>query len=312
MRKIIVGLLTIAIASTSFAQKKVEKQQAQIQTTKNEDHSLKRKVAISRFTNETTYAKGIFFDKENNNPIEKQAADMLATKLASSGKFFLLERQDLDKILEEVKLAGGSGDVQKIGADYLILGSVTEFGRKTIGDNKVLSRTKTQVVNVGVSLRLVDVSTGEIVYSEEGKGEASAVAKTVMGYGETADFDATLNDKAISSAISKLVENIINNCMNRPWKSYILSYDESGIFISGGQSQGLKLNDNFAVFEKGKSIKNPQTGVNIELPGKMVGKIKIDFLGGENPQSEYAMVSFIEGDINKLNLNNYIIKELTK
>jgi hypothetical protein len=200
--------------------------------------------------------------------------------------------------------------MQKVGADYLIIGSVTEFGRKNVGDQNAFSRSKTQTVNAGVSLRLVDVSTGEIIYSEEGKGEASAIAKTTMGLGETADFDATLSDKAISVAISKLVENIINNCINRPWKSYFLSNDENGIIISGGKSQGIKVGDIFEVSEKGKSIKNPQTGMMIELPGKIVAKVKIDFVGGENPQNEFSMVSFTEGTIDKQNLNNYLIKEI--
>jgi hypothetical protein len=57
-------------------------------------------------------------------------------------------------------------------------------------------------------------------------------------------------------------------------------------------------------------VKNPQTGMMMELPGKSVGKIKIEFTGGENPQNEFSMVSFSEGNIDKQNLNNYYIKEM--
>ena len=133
-----------------------------------------------------------------------------------------------------------------------------------------------------------------------------------MGLGERTDYDATLSDKAISVAISKLVENIINNCMNRPWKAYFLSYADRGIIISGGKSQGLKIGDLFEVIEKGKLVENPQTGIKIELPGKSVGKIKIDFVGGETQENEFSMVSFTDGGINKLNLSNYYINELKK
>ena len=38
----------------------------------NEGRSLKWKVAIGRFSNETQYGKGIFYDREND-PIAKQA-----------------------------------------------------------------------------------------------------------------------------------------------------------------------------------------------------------------------------------------------
>ena len=54
-------------------------------------------MAIARFSNETSYAKGLFYDK-NNDPIGKQAVDILSTKLASLGKFILLERQDYQLI----------------------------------------------------------------------------------------------------------------------------------------------------------------------------------------------------------------------
>lgn len=307
-KKLIQAVIVLIILSGCTTHQQAVRVEPQVQTVGQDAHELKRKVAIARFSNETQYAKGIFYDKEND-PVGKQAVDILSTKLAASNKFILLERQDMDKIMEELKIAGNEG-YPKIGADYLIIGSVTEFGRKNIGDVNVFSRSKTQTVQAGVSIRLVDVSTGQIIYSEEAKGEAETTNKSVLGLGEQTDYDATLSDKAISAAISKLVENIINNCTGRPWKSYFLSYDNDGILISGGKSQGLKAGDIFDVVEKGKPVKNPQTGVMIELPGKTAGKVKIDFTGGDNPQNEFSIVSFTEGSIDKQNLNNYYIQEV--
>lgn len=307
MKKVII-LFTICVLSIhTNAQRKVIKVESQIEEPKEQTQSLKRKVAIARFSNETTYAKGVFYDKAND-PLGKQAVDILSAKLASSNKFILLERQDMDKIEQELKIAGNEAP-QKVGSDYLIIGSITEFGRKNVGDVSVFSRSKTQTVQAGVNIRLIDVSTGQIIYSEEAKGEAETTNKTVMGLGKQTDYDATLSDKAISAAISKLVENIIKNCMDRPWKSYFLSYDENGILISGGKSQGIKVGEIYEVVEKGRSVKNPQTGMMIELPGKTVGKIKIDFTGGDTPINEFSMVSFSEGNIDKLKINNYFIKE---
>jgi len=310
MKKNLIGIAFLLIIVSATAQKKVERVESQVRETVTEGQFLKRKVAIARFSNETEYAKGIFYDKAND-PLGKQAVDILSAKLAASNKFILLERQDMDKVLAEMKVAG-KDEAQKVGADFLIVGSITEFGRKTIGGVAVFSRTKSQIVEAGVNIRLIDVSTGQIIYSEEAKGEAETTNKTVMGLGKKTDYDATLSDKAISAAISKLVENIINNCMDRPWKSYFLAYDENGILISGGKSQGIKIGEIYDVIEKGRSVKNPQTGMLFELPGKLVGKIKIDFLGGENPQSEFSMVTFTEGSIDKANLSNYYIKEIKK
>jgi curli biogenesis system outer membrane secretion channel CsgG len=308
MRKNLLGLVICIILASCSTQQKIIQVEPQVQQVNKGGRLLKRKVAISSFSNETQYAKGVFYDKEND-PIAKQALDILSTKLASSGKFLLLERQDVDKIEKEMKLSDKNG-LSLVGADYLIIGSVTEYGRKNIGDVNAFSRTKTQTVHAGVSIRLVDISTGQIIYSEEAKGEAETTNKTVLGYGERTDFDATLSDKAISVAISKLVENIINNCMEQPWKSYFLTYNENEIIISGGRNQGLKVDDVFQVFKRGKRLKNPQTGMPIDLPGEVVGKIKIDFTGGVGSNNEFSMVSFVEGSIDRENLAEYIIKEI--
>jgi curli biogenesis system outer membrane secretion channel CsgG len=277
------------------------------QEVKEDKQTLKRKVAIARFSNETQYGKGLFYDKEND-PMAKQAIDILSTKLSSSGKFILLERVDFDLIENEMKIAGGN-NYQKIGADYIIIGSITEFGRRNLGESKVFNRTKTQTVEAGVSIRLVDVSTGQIIYSEEGKGLAKVSNKTTLGLGQRTDYDSTLSDKAISVAISQLIENIINNCLNKPWKAYFLSYDGDGIIISGGKSQGLKIGDSFDVMIKGKKIKNPQNGMIIELPGKIVGEVEVIFTGGDIPENEFSMVALKSGEVDSKNLNNYYIKE---
>lgn len=268
-----------------------------------EGRTIKRKVAIGRFSNETQYAKGLFYDKEND-PMRKQALDILSSKLAASGKFILLEREDLDILVSEA-----GEDMNKIGADYIILGSITEFGRKTEGEQKVFSSTKTQTVEAGVSIRLVEASTGLIIYSDEAKGFAETSTKQTMGLGGSAGYDATLSDKAISSALSQLVENIINKCMDKPWKSYILAVDDGTYIISGGASQGLIAGDKFAVYKMGKIVKNPQTGMNIELPGTNIGEITIQTSFGDTPETELSFCSYEGEALDTENLMNYYIMD---
>lgn len=270
--------------------------------------TLKRKVAIARFSNETTYAKGAFYDKEND-PLGKQTVDILSAKLAATEKFILLERSDLEAVNAESQLAGLN--IQKVGADYLIIGSLTKYGRKNTGEQGLITRTKRQTVEAGVSIRLVDVSTGQIIYSEEANGTAETEASTTLGLGGKAGFDATLSDKAIEAAISQLVENIINNCMDRPWKSYFLSYDSDAIIISGGKTQGIRPGDKFDVIRRGKQVKNPQTGMMVELPGTKVGSVTVLMSGGEDKNNEYSIVD-LEGTVDKNNLAAYIIQEVAK
>ncbi len=266
-----------------------------------QDKTIKRKVAIGRFTNETQYGKGIFYDKEND-PMRKQALDILSSKLAQSGKFILLEREDLDVLVAEA-----GANMNKIGADYIILGSITEFGRKNEGHEQVFSSTKTQTVEAGVSIRLVDAATGLIIYSDEAKGYAETTTKQTLGIGGTAGFDATLSDKAISAALSQLVENIINKCMDKPWRSYLLAEDGGSYIIGGGASQGLAVGDKFNVYKKGRKVKNPQTGMEIELPGTLIGVVTVQTLMGDTPETEISFCSYSGQDIDENHLEDYYI-----
>lgn len=268
---------------------------------------LKRKVAIARFSNETVYGQGFWVD-ENRDRIGKQASDILSTKLAATDRFILLERTDFDKIYREMKL--GNLPSLNIPADYLIMGSVSEFGRKTVSDVGVFSRVKKQQARAKVNIRLVEVRTGQIVYSEEGEGEAFSEAGTVMGVGDRAGYDSTLNDKAIGAAISKLVSNVIENLLHNPWRSYILAYENNAFIIAGGKSQGIQTGDTFGVYKRGKSIRNPQTGMMVELPAQLIGKIKVSSLTGNDPNSEISICNVESGIMPKTDFEEYYIQEL--
>ncbi len=302
-------LLALAIAgSSAFAQRKTEIVEAPTTVVKEDGMVLKRKVAIGRFSNETQYAKGVFYDKEND-PMGKQALDILSAKLAASGKFLLLERSDLATLLEECQK--GEKTASTIGADYMIIGSITEFGRKNVGKEGVFTSQKTQVVEAAVAIRLVDVSTGLIIYSDEAKGSAELTTKTTLGVGGQAGYDATLSDKAISEAIGQLVENIINKCTNSLWKTYFLSYDADAVLIAGGASQGIKAGMVFNIMTEGKKVKNPQTGVMITLPGKNVGTVKVLTTGGDTPETEYSFVEVSSSEtIDANNMSKFFIEQV--
>ena len=294
IKTLLIFILTLFISLNAFSQEG--------------QRTIKRKVAIGRFSNETQYAKGIFYNRQND-PIRKQALDILSSKLALSEKFILLERDDLDLLVAEA-----GENMKKIGADYIILGSITQFGRKNEGQQKVFSSTKTQTVEAGVSIRLVETSTGLIIYSDEAKGFAEATTKETLGLGGKAGYDATLSDKAISAAISQLVENIINKCMDKPWKSYILSIEDGSFIISGGMSQGLLPNDKFSVYKRGKSVQNPQTGIMIELPGTKVGEVTVISSFGDTPETELSLCSYSgqELDSERIAKDYYIMDERQK
>ena len=73
------------------------------------------------------------------------------------------------------------------------------------------------------------------------------------------------------------------------------------------------MGDVFAVKTKGKQVKNPQTGVMIELPGKQIGTVTVTATGGDTPETEYSFVTYA-GDtaIDAAKLLDYIIEEVKK
>ena len=257
---------------------------------------LKRKVAIARFSNESRYGQSFFVDK-NNDRIGKQAVDILSAKLLETEKFILVERADLDKITKELAMED-YGPLKNM-ADYLVIGSVTEFGRKDQGKVGIFSRTKRQIAFAKVHLRLIEVRTGQVLYSEEGEGEAYSEAGSVFGVGERAGYDSAINDKALEAAIIDLSSNIIENLLDRPWKSYILDVADNKLIIAGGKSQNIKMGDVFKVVKEGKKVKNPQTNTTITLPGEKFGMIKVVSLLGETPESEVSLCDIIEGDMSE-------------
>jgi curli biogenesis system outer membrane secretion channel CsgG len=272
--------------------------------------TLKRKVAIARFSNETQYGRSFLVDS-NADPLGKQAVDILSKKLLQTGRFLLLERADLGKINAELSIA--ERGALKNAADYLIVGSVTEFGRRTEGQVGVFSRTKKQTAFAKVTIRLVDVQTGQVIYAEDGSAEAFSSVGEVMGVGSRADYDSTLNDRALDGAIGNLASNVIENLLKNPWRSYILSYEDGSYVVSGGPSQGIKEGDLFDVLAQGKTLKNPQTGMEIVLPGKKVAQIKITTFAGSSPENQVSLATVSEGTLPTLSdpaaFQSYYVQE---
>ena len=53
------------------------------------------------------------------------------------------------------------------------------------------------------------------------------------------------------------------------------------------------------MYAKGKSVKNPQTGMMVELPGKPLGKVTVLTSFGDTPETELSYCSYEGQDIEK-------------
>jgi curli biogenesis system outer membrane secretion channel CsgG len=257
--------------------------------------TLKRKVAIGRFSNATRYGKALLLDNERD-PLADQAADMLTARLVDSGKFLVFERGDLGAVEREQATAGAS-TAKLVGVDALIVGSVTEFGRKVEGKSGFLNSKMKQTANATVEVRLVDVQTGQAFFSTSGHGAASVEVGEVAGFGSAAGYDSTLNDQAISAAISDLTNNVMQKLQGRPWFTDVLQVRAGQVFISGGPGQGMKLGDRYRVETRGETVVSGQTGLPIKLPGQTVGTIEVVSFFGDDPSSQGAVARLVAGQL---------------
>lgn len=264
---------------------------------------LKRKIAIGRISNETNYGKSLLRDN-SGDPVGKQISDMLSKALTESGAYVVLERTDIAKIQDEHRLTGAKQSL--VGVDALIMGSLTEFGRKTVGQTGFVSASKKQVAFAKIDVRLVDVSTGQSFFAASGAGESSTETASTFGFGSQAGYDGTLNDSSIRQAISEVVNRLTNELNSRPWQTSIIGSDQGRYFISGGKTQGLRPGMEFSVQTVGKKVKSPQTGFDIVLPGKEVAQIRVESLFGDTEMSEGAVASVVAGS-----LQGFAIEQLT-
>jgi hypothetical protein len=217
--------------------------------------------------------------------------------LTDTGKFLMFERQDLDEVSTEKMLAGLKED--GVAVDYLIVGSVSEFGRSTQSETGIFQRTKTQEAYAKVNVRLIEVSSGRIVSATEGAGRATSEAKTTMGVGARAGYDQSLTDKAISAAISEVTSRLVETMTNKPWQSFLLSKQDGQFIMSGGKSQGIKPGLRLFVYLNGERIKNPQTGSMITLPGRRVAEVQVASSFGEDEFNELSYAAVVSGEISR-------------
>lgn len=89
-------------------------------------------IAVGKFDNRSSYMNGIFSDGVDR--LGNQSKTILITHLQQTGRFNVLDRANMEELKTE---AGIKGKAQTLkGANYVITGDVTEFGRKEVGDHQ--------------------------------------------------------------------------------------------------------------------------------------------------------------------------------
>lgn len=177
----------------------------------------KNTLFVGKFDNRSSYMRGLFSDGVDR--LGGQAKSIVVTHLQQTGRFNVVDRENMDEIAREAKLKGAQQNLK--GADYAITGDVAEFGRKEVGDVQmfgILGSGKKQVAYSKVNLNVVNVLTSEVVYSVQGAGEYALSNREVLGFGGTASYDSTLNGKVLDLAIREAINRLVEGVEQGKWK----------------------------------------------------------------------------------------------
>jgi len=143
------------------------------------------------------------------------AQDVFVTELAKGGKFRVVEREQLEALMQEKNLTL-SGDLDPstavrvgklLGVNYLLTGTVVEFGITKKGAAARGARRGRAVFVAAVNARLIDTSTGEIVWADEASAEESSVKGVGVG-GSGGAGDGRMFDKMMRPVIQELTASL--------------------------------------------------------------------------------------------------------
>jgi curli biogenesis system outer membrane secretion channel CsgG len=264
--------------------------------------SGKKRVAVLDFDYGTvqSYVSSIY---GSNQDVGKGITDMLVEKLVKEGKYSVIERKALDKILAEQNFSNSDranpATAQKIGqilgVDAIIMGSITKFGRddksKAIGGAGLSShgfgiggikRNEAKAV-CAISARLVDTTTGEILAAVTGEGESKRSGTSLLGAGSgggvfdthASGFGQTLLGEAVTQAISEVGSQLnagtIDPASRKVASGFVTGVNEITLVVNIGSKAGLRIGDELDIFRLTRTVQNPESGKVLRTPTLRLG-----------------------------------------
>jgi len=265
--------------------------------------SERKRVAVLPF-DDGAIREGSYFGQVFN--VGLGVADMLTTALVKANRFRVIEREKVEAVLAEQDLAK-SGRVDPataakigkiLGADYLLMGRVTEFSVETKGgsiggvgrgDLRDLSLSRS-TADVKLDGRLVDSTTTEIIFAFTGAGHDSRtnVGISVQDIGRlslgSAEFFRTILGVATRQAVDSAVQQLAtgaDQAIYRPpdlsqINGYVVYVEGPKIMTNLGARYGVKPEDRFQILRRGQEIRDPGTGELLTVITQPVGILRIE------------------------------------
>jgi curli biogenesis system outer membrane secretion channel CsgG len=221
-------------------------------------------------------------------------AGQLADALTQSGQFVVLERQTLSDVMGEQDLAA-SGRAQKsksaetgklTSAQILLKGTITEFALEESGSGSGIGfmgisvKNKKSEAHIGLIIRLIDTTTGQVLDSHRVEGKAKSggfkIGLDIAGvdFG-TGAFKKTPLGKATQIAIDNAVEFIAAKLKNIPFQGRIIKAKDEKVFLTAGERTGTSVGDVFSVYVVDEELIDPDTGESLGAEEEKIGTVEI-------------------------------------
>ncbi len=229
----------------------------------------KRKIIIGKVKNYTR------FGTQRTDTITK---DILASEFSNSGRFTVLEREDLNSVMEELAFSSNLGE------NFVVIGSVTKYNLNTVGNKSLFSKSKEQRAEAVVELKVIDVLNGK-TWIETGEGSSSVKFGTILGTGTYGSY-GNLEEEAFRAAVIQGVEKIINKIDSLPWCAAVVKKDGNKIIINAGMDNNLKIGTEVEVYKQGEAIK--YKGEFLGYEETLVGTAVVNsYIGNEAASLKY-------------------------
>jgi curli biogenesis system outer membrane secretion channel CsgG len=274
----------------------------------------KKRIAVTKFENKV---RGVY----GNWNLGEGFGEMLTTELMNTGRFIVVERQALQDVIGEQEL-GQAGLVKQesaakvgelLGAQIIVRGVVSEFdiaesgGGGGIGIRGFRLGVKTSNARVAVDIRLIDSTTGQVLYSHNAAGHAEASGVGVGVARGQVDFHAegfkkTPLGQATREAISDCVDFIISRMESVPFSAKVIKVTGDNVYINAGTNLNIKPGMVFKAYSVGEAIVDPDTNLVLGQEEKMIGLVEVktvqDKFSIGYPKSGAAMLK--KGDVLRL------------
>jgi len=256
--------------------------------------------------------------------IGKGISDMIVTNLVRDGTYSVIERKQLDRILQEQNFSNSdranpatAAKIGKVlGVNAIIIGTITQFGAETrktdVGG--VTSRiglgalggvgTSKSKASVVLDARMVNTETAEIMAVASGKGESKRGGVNLLGAGggsaggidmNSSNFRETIIGEATRQAVDELTRQLAAQAekveaTKIEINGLVADVTDNVLVLNVGKNQGLNVGDVVAIERVQKVVKDPSTGQVLRTITERIGTAKLTSVDAGSSMADFSGV----------------------